>query len=189
MLVFIRRAWISEGGWSTRPEIGANALVLFFPTHLTGFLFSWLALGLGDSSSLSSVITRLFLIRVMESLASSCKLSLLQGRLTSTNSTSSSLLSDSESSFYSTTPVNYLIQDLMGSAMTKFECAMLGLWLGHWWSRIRCRPLYAWVEIWKSNLRVGGGRWYRFLKWLDSAQDNSVVELHSQEMCRSVPHL
>ena len=189
MLVFIIKAWISGGGWSTRPEIGANALVLFLRTHLTGFLFSWLALGLGDLSFLSSVITLLFLMRMMDSLASSCKLNLLQGRLTLTNSKSSSLLSNSKSLFYTTTPINRLIRDLMGSAITKFECVMLELWLGHWRSRIGSWPLYAWVEIGKSNLRIGDGRWYRFLKWLDSARDNSVVELHSEEMCRSVPHL
>ena len=58
--------------------MGTDALVLFFPTRLIGFLFSQVALGLRGSLSLSSVsITCLFLVRVIESLASSCRLSLL----------------------------------------------------------------------------------------------------------------
>ena len=84
--------------------MGTDALVLFFPTYLTGFLFSQVALHLRSSSSLSSVsITCLFLVQVIKLLASNCKLSLLQGKSTLTNSSFSSLPSESKSPLYSTT--------------------------------------------------------------------------------------
>ena len=45
---------MSGGGRPTRPEIGTDALVFFFPIRLTGVFFSRVVFGLGTSSSSES---------------------------------------------------------------------------------------------------------------------------------------
>ena len=105
--------------------MGIDALILFFPTCLTGFLFFSMALSLRDLLFSSFVlITCFFLVQIIKSLASSYKLSLLQGKSISTNSTFSLLPSKLEFLLYSTTCVDLLVLDLMDSAIIKFDYVM-----------------------------------------------------------------
>ena len=160
ILVFIRMAWMSGDGQPIRLEIGTDALVLFFPIRLTGVFFSRVVFGLGTSliSSSVSTMTRLFLERVLELLASTCTFSLLQGRSTSTNSTSPSL-SESELPLYSTTREEYLGMGFLVSAMTEWDCEIVGIWFARYWLLISSRVFGAWFEIGLSNSQLGVGRW------------------------------
>lgn len=130
MLVFIRSVWISGGGWwclDTFLSVSLHRLSLFSHNfRFRGFIIfvvCW--------------TTCLFIVRVIESLASSCRLSLLRSKSTSTNSMSSSSSSELESLLYLTTRVKRLLVGCMGSDMTKFEFVMPG----RWWSLADCNDV------------------------------------------------